>query len=508
VLKQINKTMVNIIHKNWALKDDKLGQVYYWAFNDSYIFLNFEKEKTEHLKNIDQIKVLSKEEGSKLWEERNVKSIGKDGKEHDKLTGAALRLRGTTDKTGKWTMDFCSEIGSVYGAVTMFERLVAMYNKRGLKKLQKKPAFKALAYKFLFMNEVSNRAYDEELNEDEILKIVGKYKSLPKDWRMIKIKSKESKHYMKIADEVELKIEITSEEEKEKILTAEETLSRNAKEETLKIEYNGHAPYDDAHRSIKREIEKRDDEGHDDVKIAKKLVGTKIHLDGTGCYYCGNKLGLYIKDENTVEYFMWEHGENYRHKNEIPGICEMKDKKSRTNEFELNFPTGEVIVDNYFLDKDGEYMFDVPKDEQYSDKYTLQTLKGRFNRQNYIAKTHNAGYAQMGNMDMHVFVSKDKKTLIFGHEPFEWNENAADNKFNKKFEKEYTKLGEVSLSVWRWECADKKTLADAGHSGEGEVVAKVIPGTWKVKHLYGSVACEKNTHRYMTYSKLTLKNNE
>jgi len=111
-------------HRKTALKKGQFGTTQYWGFNDSYIFLNFDKEKLEHLKSIDEVDILSKEDSDKIWEEKSaIKVKGKDGIERSQLQGAVIRLRGTTSPTGKWMMDFCNEIGGIYGAVTMFEKL-------------------------------------------------------------------------------------------------------------------------------------------------------------------------------------------------------------------------------------------------------------------------------------------------------------------------------------------------------------------------------------------------
>jgi hypothetical protein len=510
----MGETIAKPAHRKSALKKGDFGSVQHWSFNDSYIFLNFDKEKLEHIKSLDEVDILSEEDSDRLWKEKGeIKVKGKDGRERSKLQGAVIRLRGTTSPTGKWMMDFCNEIGDIYGTVTMFEKLVAMYNETSLSKLKKKPAFKTIVLECMMMNAFSDRAFDEQLGEEEILNIVGKYKSLPLAWRKIKwFKTKELKHYMSAAKKVELNVEVISEEKKKNTLKAEEILVKNVEEETLKTEYNGHAPYGrGACDEIKQKIERRDKDGDSsDVKLAKRLIGEKIYLDGTGCYYCGVNLGVHVKDENNAEYFMWERGENYRNKIDIPGVCEMSDKKSRVNTYELNFPTGEVVIDNYFnpVDESRGSLFDIPKDEQYSDKYDLQTLKGRFNRQDYLSKTHNLGYAQMGNMSMDVFVSKDGNKLIFGDKPegyYDKKPTAADKKFNKKFKEEYTHLGKISLSVWCWECTDKKTLTDAGHSGEGAVTAKVTPGTYTVKHIFGSGAFKEKVNRYNIYSEITLK---
>jgi hypothetical protein len=510
------ETLTKPVHREYALKNGKIGTVNRWGFNNSYIFLNFEDNKMEYLKSLGEVELLGQEKGSEIFRERNTKFTDKDGREREKLLAAVFNLRGTTEKSGKWMKDFCNEIGAVYGTVIIFEKLVAMYNDKSLRRLTKKPAYKSIAYKYIIKNDFSEKAFSEELTEDEILKIIGKYKHLPRAWRNISIRkaSKELKHYMKVANEIEFKVEVTPDSIKEKSVEAEKNLIKNVEAKSLKLENHGHAPYGSTYRVIKEKIEDRERLGKsEDVMLSRQLIGSDIYKDGTGCYYCGNSLGIHINDENSADIFMWKRGEDYDDKIHIPGECEMRQKENRINEFELKFPTGEVVIDNYF-NKDRDYLFDVPEKEQYSDKYSLETLKGRFNRQNYLAETYNMGYGQMGNMSMEVFVSKDGKEIIFGDEPNDWYDEdedgngkptKEDKKFNKEFEKNYTCIGKVSLGVWRWECADKKTLTDAGHSGEGEVLAKVQPGAYSVKHFYGCVPTEDNTNRYMIYTKISLK---
>lgn len=192
-----------------------------------------------------------------------------------------------------------------------------------------------------------------------------------------------------------------------------------------------------------------------------------------------------------------------RHLKSIVSDCFVRNVNA---EFELIFKSGDVTLANYFLDKDNEYLFDVPKEEQYSDKYTLQTLRGRFNRQDYIAKTHNTGYAQMGNMSADVYVSKDKKTIIIGDEPYweEEKESASNKKFNKEFEANYKKVGSICMSVWRWECADKTELnKHKGYKAYEGVDVKVKPGTYVVKHFFGAVPRARG--RYNVYSEIKMK---
>lgn len=501
------------IHREYALKNGKIGVVHRWEFNNSYIFLNFEDNKIEYLKSLSEVELLENEVGSQIFKERNTNIVDKDGRERGKLVGAIFSLRGTTDGSGRWMKDFCNEIGAIYGTVIIFEKLVSIYNDKSFRRLKNKPAYKSIVYKYLIQNEYSEKAFDEKLTEEEILEIIGKYKHLPRSWKNVKTRnaSKELKHYMNLAKEVPFEVNVVSDLDKEMIIESEKNLKKNVESESLKISYHGHAPYGHIHREIKDEIEDRERLGKEgDVMLSRPLIGSDIYKDGTGCYYCGQNIGIHINDENNAELFAWKRGERYTDKIHVPGECEMKDKSSRINEFELTFPTGEVVVDNYF-DGNGNYLFSVPENEEYSDKYSLQTLRGRFNRQNYLAETYNMGYGQMGNMGMSVFVSKDGKEIIFGKEPNEWYEEddgeefKDDVEFNKEFGSKYTRIGYISLSVWRWECADKKVLTDAGHSGEGAVLAKVQPGTYSVKHFYGCVPVGESDSRYTVYTKISLK---
>ena len=506
-------------HKDLAIKNNCIGIIQFWNFDQSFSFHNFEKGVIEPIKDASEVQIITREEFNKLYDERNIKEGTEREKQYGKIWEAHLKLggKGSTDKSGMWSKDFARELGEMFSLVFCFKKMCALYEERDFETLSKKPSYKAIALENFIGPDslswkVSTKVFDETIEEKEILDMIGEFKSLPPDWIELTTKreklSPETKHYFALATPIPIHLEKISEDEHEKILDAENAFLKNVKEEKLKFETRGHVPYGSVYHTIENKLELHEKyASSDDAKVAVKMIGKTISTDSQ-CYLCGKRMGFNIKDENTLEFFGWEYPEGFGGDKIISNeACELGDKKLQTHSFELTFPTGKVMIDNYFveeIDGEREYLFDVPEDEKYDEKYTLQTLKGRFNRQDYIAKTHNAGYAQMGNMSVDVYISKDKKKIIIGGEPWD-EETAADKKFNEKFEAEYKKIGHISLSVWRWECADKQVLLDRGHSGEADVEAKVVPGTYVVTHHYDNTGFKERSGRYQVYSEIELK---
>ena len=152
----------------------------------------------------------------------------------------------------------------------------------------------------------------------------------------------------------------------------------------------------------------------------------------------------------------------------------------------------------------------------------------------YLA-TQNVGYGQMGNMAVAIYSNLKDEILVADssmeelignvedveESPDLWSEEEAkqvmeDGKYAKPF-RDYIKsrnmkfLGKISLSVWRWMCADKSVLEEAGEkikSNEGRsykeaVIFNVDKGDWVIEH-YFDFAYEGMDNSI--YSKIKLKN--
>lgn len=504
-----------LTHHVCGIMNNQIGIVNYWAFKDSFLFLNYEAGEVQEVKKHSDVKVISGEEFNALYDERNIKEGNEREKQYGKVHETFLKVMsyGTTRKSGKWSNDFGRDVMFTKGEVELYKELCQHYGPISVEEAKTKPLTSDIAIKHLmpaFKSDklgLGDKVFEELITEEEIKELFAEYKSIPKEWQLrVKFKSEEADYYMGITPEnsVEIKIEKI---DVVKIKSDEETFIEGVKNGSIKANYMGHIVYGNGvEGKIKETINERVLEGKPEVDTVKPFVGSKIFSEDT-CYYCGEKISYHIKSSLEIVAFSThrEDGESYRiPKKENHSECELSSKESRDHRFELTFPSGEVMIDNFFQSVKGRGLFNVPKDEEYSDKYSLQTLKGRFKRQDYLAKTYNVGYAQMGNMSVDVFVSKDKKKIVIGKSP-EYTTNK-HKKFNEKFEKEFTNIGEISLRVWRWECVDKQLWEAFEDKVEGDLesslMANVIPGTYEVKH---SNRFQDYTGKYSIYSEIKLK---
>lgn len=296
-----------------------------------------------------------------------------------------------------------------------------------------------------------------------------------------------------------------------KTIDREQAFLKNFENDTLDINFNGHKfnkgflqQVVDVHTNfIKIVSETRTPEEMEPFGyIEKDFLGV------ANCRLCGKRLAAKVVDEKNINIFSYHiDPPNYKELNRDDSPCETGE--NITNSFELKFPTGRVAINNVFRHpSEQKYLFDVPKNKEHTEEYSLESVKGRFNKQKYIAEHFNAGYGQMSNMSFEIFISKDRKKLVFAGEPFEDADeaNVETEAWNKKFEKEYTKVGDICCDVWHWECADEQVLKKNGYKGDVDVTVKVVPGTYKVTHHFDSIwhdsyPCDK----YNIYSEFVLQ---
>lgn len=161
-----------------------------------------------------------------------------------------------------------------------------------------------------------------------------------------------------------------------------------------------------------------------------------------------------------------------------------------------------LIFANHF----GRNIDDSPSNERYSQKYSVNSLLGRFNCMQYLAN-NNFGYGQMGNMSIDVYVNDNKTEILIGGGYFEENDNEQYVIYEG-----FKKIGQISCDVWRWMCSDysnlKKNNFDVSKiskedtnsdSYEDYISINVKHGTWKIEHYYD---IKEEGH---IYSKLILK---
>jgi len=220
------------------------------------------------------------------------------------------------------------------------------------------------------------------------------------------------------------------------------------------------------------------------------------------CPMCGKRgMRLRFKDNDTLHVVVWNDRGN-------PYTCDTKDGSHKTF---IDVKSGLLKFANYFD------VPEAPKDEEYSEKYNICTLKGRRNIADFLAES-NYGYGQMGNMSVEIYRSKDKKSIkilrgfafdfineeIFYHEE-EGNEIPEYllklKKESDDFIADYELMGSISLSVWRWMCIDPEFLSDdVTISSENIESFDVVPGKWEIVHHYD---CDYNDEN-MAVSELKL----
>ncbi len=227
------------------------------------------------------------------------------------------------------------------------------------------------------------------------------------------------------------------------------------------------------------------------------------------CFNCGEQLYVIVLDDKTIGYipsgYYWDVAEasgqkyGYKAKKEDCPCCSAKpliDAGKLTAE--INFPSGEVIFQNYFKDK---ALYEIQKEGYHS----INALQGRNELMQDLA-SRDVGYGQMGNMSVTVYTNNRDEVIIGSSlECYEdnlsyytENPNNIDEDWleEKKKAEEFKKIledgnfisvGYISLGVWRWMCADLRTLEKYGEKprkDRGSIKVKLTPGTYVIDHFY------------------------
>lgn len=145
-----------------------------------------------------------------------------------------------------------------------------------------------------------------------------------------------------------------------------------------------------------------------------------------------------------------------------------------------------LVIANYFKLEE-----DCPKEESFSEKYSLNNVAGRYNIAKY-KESKNIAYGQMGNMSIGVYLNKEKTSIIIGpsYHYAEYQEYETEEEYEKAINKPmfdgYEQVGLICLDVWRWEATDLKTLGDKSkYIDKGNsVTLKVKTGDWTFQHNY------------------------
>ena len=324
---------------------------------------------------------------------------------------------------------------------------------------------------------------------------------------------------------------------------------------SISIEYNGHTidlleymnrkynhwvnVAEDYRKKIKNNEPQTDNVTHADMLsffenlyINRDIkIGHHVNIDG-GEYRCdGCGMPLYpVLLEGSIFLMHYAHYSDVRRKSGVkPGEfffkredcegekCDLYDimiAKKLTSIINVN--TGKLVFKNHF---DTECLYCDPNNKYGSINYIV----GRNKLMQYLA-TQNVGYGQMGNMSITIF-SNEKDEILIGREGdyvyenlryYEQHPEAFGEEEKKEYEVlkvkcdefntylktgKFKKIGEISLGVWRWMCADKSVLDLHGETikKHDHVIANVIAGKYLIEHYYDLQRSEE-----FVYSKIKL----
>ncbi len=224
-------------------------------------------------------------------------------------------------------------------------------------------------------------------------------------------------------------------------------------------------------------------------------------LDGTQCINCGQYLKYVLTDNklqlrNYLDYDLNEflnHPANYFCPFNKPEIFK-----------------GKINVSDklYFVNFINEIL-DAPEGEKYDNKYSLNTIAGRYAIGRYKLE-HNVAYSQISLGSVGIYLNKDKTSIIVGHgcHPAEYASYESDEAYSAAISKPvysgYEKVGEISLQVWRFEATDLTTInKNKAVIPEDYCELDVPHGTWLFEN-YSEINRVSKKDEFDFVSKFTL----
>lgn len=247
------------------------------------------------------------------------------------------------------------------------------------------------------------------------------------------------------------------------------------------------------------------------------------------CSKCGKNLFIRATSPSSVELHYNTYGGSIANFSVTPVtdpcVCSQGQAPIETH---INIASKLYFVNHFGMFPDNpEKAGEVKVDYSDINKYSINFYRGLVNTSTFLA-SKNIGYGQVGNTSVYVYVHKDGKRIAItefqvGADTEDLYELEVDqniiNEVNIKY-KDYELLGDISLGVWRWMCADQDTIRkyNLNLNNEGTLEERVINdihtyryydvvecdvahGKWKITHYHNT---DKHLFDGVTVSTLEL----
>lgn len=311
-------------------------------------------------------------------------------------------------------------------------------------------------------------------------------------------------------------------------------LAEGLKNNSITVIDNGHKVHGDFMEKIENYIKMYKEF---DLFNNQIIIGVPLLFIEYICRNCENDLCLILLDINTLTII--ETSKYSKLKNNFSKIENVNKKDFRLTidmltqcpaiEFfnikkltsEINIKTGNLIFDNYF---ENEELYSFPKEinQSYSE-YSICNIIGRNSLMQQLS-SKNVGYGQMGNTSISIWSNKTE-VLVTGYDIDEESEILESLEYDLKncttdikidiiksikeqikfIKDNFEYKGEISLSVWRWQCADKSVLDSYNETiSKSAISVKVKPGKYLIEHYYDFMRRDDTN---LIFSKLKLINN-
>jgi len=191
-----------------------------------------------------------------------------------------------------------------------------------------------------------------------------------------------------------------------------------------------------------------------------------------------NDVGIFIDDEiKTIKFHRYDWCDEspvYNHLEIDHDIAEVT-----TGSFAI--PSGLLFLTNNFSEK-------INPEPEYG-QFNINYYQDRKRITKWYLENNQIAYGQMGNMSLNVYYNENTNHIILGRNLDCLEDKTKEGKRYRKLLKGYNDMGDISLSMWRWEAADSQTvLSQSTFAEEKEIIQIPVDGTIaRFEHYYGTL---------------------